>query len=49
LFAHLTGKQTKNGLYLEGDQLFWDSLEDWEKFWGPLEGALITGLESPIR
>ena len=41
-----TGKQTKRGLYLEGDQLLWDTIEDWEKFWGPLEAALINGLES---
>jgi hypothetical protein len=27
----------------EGDRLFWDSSEDWEKFWGPLGGALIKG------
>ena len=40
-----TGKQTRNGLYLEGNQLFWDSGEDWEKFWGPLEAALVKGLE----
>jgi hypothetical protein len=38
-------KQTRKGLYLEGNKLFWDSLEDWEKFWVPLEAALIKGME----
>jgi hypothetical protein len=40
-----TGKQSRNGLYLEGDKLDCDSLEDWVKFWTPLEAALIMGLE----
>ncbi len=40
-----TGKQIRQGLYFDGNQLFWDSSEDWEKFWGPLETALIKGLE----
>jgi len=40
-----TGKQIRQGLYFEGGQLFWDSSADWEKFWGPLETALIKGLE----
>jgi len=40
-----TGKQIRQGLYFEGDQLFWDSSEDWEKFWGPLEAALVKGTE----
>jgi len=40
-----TGKQIRQGLYFEGDQLFWDSSEDWEKFWGPLKAALIKGME----
>jgi len=44
-----TGKQTRNGLYLEGDKLFWDSSEDWEKFWGPLEAVLIKGMECPSQ
>ena len=43
-----TGKQIRQGLYLEGDQLFWDSSEDWEKFWGPLEAALIKGLRLSV-
>jgi len=43
-----TGKQTRNGLYLEGDQLFWDSSEDWEKFWGPLEAALIKAWKAKV-
>lgn len=44
-----TGKQIRNGLYLEGDNLYWDSLEDWEKFRPPLEAALIKGMECPSR
>jgi hypothetical protein len=40
-----TGMQTRKGLYLEGDKLYCDSLEDWEKFWWPLEAALINGME----
>jgi len=40
-----TGKQIRHGLYFEGDKLFWDSSEDWEKFWGPLEAALVKGME----
>ena len=41
-----TGKQIRQGLYREGDKLSWDSSEDWEKFWGPLEAALIKEMES---
>jgi hypothetical protein len=26
-----------------------DSIDDWEKFWGPLEAALIKGLECRSR
>ncbi|HLZ51312.1 MAG TPA: hypothetical protein VKP61_11190 [Candidatus Acidoferrum sp.] len=37
-------KQTRKGLYPEGDKLYWDRLEDWEKFWGPLETALTKGM-----
>ena len=40
-----TGKQCRSGLYLEGNKLFRDSSEDWEKFWGPLETALIKGMD----
>lgn len=28
------------GLYFEGDQLLWDPLEDYERFWPPLRKAL---------
>lgn len=42
-------KQTRKGLYPEGDEIKWDSLEDWEKFWGPLEAALIKGMECRSR
>ncbi len=40
-----TGKQIRMGLYLEEEELKWDGIEDWEKFWGPLEAALIKGME----
>jgi hypothetical protein len=40
-----TGNKIRRGLYLEGDRLLGDFVEDWEKFWGPLEAALIKGLE----
>ena len=36
-----TGTSTRRGLYLEGDNLLGDFVEDWEKFWGPLEAALM--------
>ncbi len=39
-------KQTRKGLYPEGEKLLCDSFEDWEKFWGPLEAALVKGMES---
>jgi hypothetical protein len=39
------GRQIKRGLYLEGGELKWDAIEDWEKFWRPLEAALIKGME----
>jgi hypothetical protein len=42
------GKQTGQGLYFEGDQLFLDSSEDWEKFWGPLGGALVKRMECRV-
>lgn len=40
-----TRKPIRRGLYPEGDKLFWDSLEDWEKFWRPLIAALVNGME----
>jgi len=36
-----TGKAIRRWLYLEGDELLGDFVEDWEKFWGPLEAALL--------
>ena len=44
-----TRKQIRNGLYLEGDRVLWDSIEDWERFWPRLEAALIMGLECRSR
>ena len=41
-----TGKQIRRGLYLEDEKLKWDGIEDWEKFWGPLEAVLIKGMET---
>jgi len=40
-----TRKQIRRGLYLEDEELKWDGIEDWEKFWPPLEAALIKGME----
>jgi hypothetical protein len=40
-----TGKQIRHGIYLEGGKLKYDGIEDWEKFWGPPEAALIKGME----
>jgi hypothetical protein len=40
-----TGTSTRRGLYLEGDKLLGDFVEDWGKFWGPLEAALVKGME----
>jgi hypothetical protein len=37
-----TGKQIRHGIYLEDGELKHDG-GDWEKFWGPLEAALIKG------
>lgn len=44
-----TGKQVRHGIYLCEGELKQDSVEDWEKFWGPLEAALIKGMECPSR
>lgn len=44
-----TRKPIQRGLYPEGDKLFCDSLVDWEKFWRPLEAALIKGMEYQSR
>jgi hypothetical protein len=40
-----TGKQTRRGLYFEGDKLLWGTVEEWKMFWGPLEATLIKWLE----
>ena len=40
-----TGKQTRHGIYLEDGDLWRDSIGDWEKFWGPLEAALVNGMK----
>jgi hypothetical protein len=40
-----TRNPIRRGLYPEGSEIKWDSLEYWEKFWGPLEAALIKGSE----
>ena len=39
-----TGKQTRHGIYLYEGELRQDSIKDWEKFWRPLEAALINGM-----
>ncbi len=39
------GNQIRRGLYLEDEELKWDGIEDWEKFWGPLEAALTKEME----
>jgi hypothetical protein len=44
-----TGTSTRKRLYLEGDKLLGDLVADWEKFWGPLEAALIKGMNCPSR
>ena len=44
-----TGKQIRQGLYFEQGKLYWDSSEDWEKFWGPLKAALIQRWGRPSR
>ncbi len=44
-----TGKEIGEGLYFGGDKLSWDSSEEWEEFWRPLEAALVKGLECPSR
>jgi hypothetical protein len=44
-----TRNPIRRGLYPEGNQLFGDSLDDWEKFWGPLEAALVKGMECQSR
>ena len=38
-------KQIREGLYCNGDELCADFVEDWERFWRPLEAALIKGME----
>jgi hypothetical protein len=40
-----TRKQVRRGIYLEDEELKWDGIEDWERFWRPLEAALIKGME----
>jgi hypothetical protein len=40
-----TKKQIRRGLYFEDAELKWDGIEDWEKFWTPLEAVLIKGME----
>ncbi len=42
-------KQIRRGIYLEDEELKWDVIEDWEKVWGPLEAALIKGMECRSR
>jgi hypothetical protein len=42
-------KPIKEGLYFEGDELSKDFVEDWEKFWRPLEAALNKELECRRR
>ena len=44
-----THKQIRKGLYLEDEGLKWDDIADWEKFWPPLEAALIKGVECQRR
>jgi hypothetical protein len=44
-----TGKQIRDGLYLYDGERKRDGIEDWEKFWGPLEAALTKGMEFPSR
>jgi hypothetical protein len=43
------GKPIREGLYFEGDELSRDFVEDWEKFWRPLEAALNKELECRSR
>jgi hypothetical protein len=43
------GKQIRRGLYLEDEMLKWNGIEDWEKFWPPLEAAPIKGMECRSR
>jgi hypothetical protein len=42
-------KPIRGGLYFEGDELSGDFVEDWEKFWRPLEAALNKELECQNR
>ena len=42
-------KPIREGLYFEGDELSGDFVEDWEKFWRPLEAALNKELECQKR
>jgi hypothetical protein len=44
-----TGKQIRHGMYLEDGETKGDGIEDWQKFWGPLEAALIKGMECQSR
>lgn len=32
--------QIVRGLYLVGEELKWDGVEDWQKFWAPLDALL---------
>jgi hypothetical protein len=43
-----TRKQIRRGLYFEMGKLLWHTIEDWEKFCGPLEAALIEGMEHRV-
>ena len=43
------GRQIRRGLYLEDEKLKLDGMEDWEKFWRPLEAALNKELECRSR
>ena len=42
-------KPIREGLYFEEDELSGDFVEDWEKFWRPLEAALNKELECQKR
>jgi hypothetical protein len=44
-----TKRQTRHGIYPEDEELTWDGIEDWQKFWRPLEAALNKELECRSR
>lgn len=43
-----TSKRIRDGLYFEDGVLGGDIVRDWERFWKPLEAALIKGKEHQI-